>query len=309
MIVLLIVLLILPPVQISAAPMEEINFLFGGDVTLGGHYPLIAPSAFTDFGWPFEKLQPLFAEMDVVMVNCENAITDSAAKVPKKFNFKMDARLVPVFKQAGITLVSLANNHVYDYGLKGLVDTIKHLMANSIDYVGAGRNLAEARKPVVKNIKGKKIVFLAYGNYSPATKTSPGAAYRNPLHVIEDVAMANANGADIIVVNFHWGEENAPLPTARDQKLARMTIDAGADIVIGHHPHVVQPIEVYKGKIIAYSLGNFIFGGNRRGGKNSILLKVAAKENGDLIYEAINIRIDPQETRYQPYIIKQTTKK
>lgn len=286
---------------------KEINLLFGGDVTFGGAYPSIVPGHARNFSWPFGKLEKIISETDVFMVNCENAITDSSKKVIKKFNFKMNPKLVEIFRLHRIQ-VTLANNHVFDYGTAGLFDTIKYLDESGVDHVGAGKNLDEARKPIIKTVMGKKIFFLAYGNYSPAGKNSPGVAYRDSSIVIEDIQKAKRNGADIIVVNFHWGIERQPEPEKVERKLAHMAIDNGADVIIGHHPHVTQPVEMYKGKIIAYSLGNFIFGGNSHWPKESFLLKVII-DSGKLRYEKIKIRIDPQETKYQPYVISDNSKR
>lgn len=281
---------------------EPIVMVFGGDVTLGYFYPQIAPKEGKIFDWPFAKLKDIFSRADVVMVNCENAITNYDIKVPKTFNFKMNPELVAIFRLHKIQ-VTLANNHVFDYGRKGLEDTLKYLDESGIYHVGAGANLDKARKPIIRQIKGKKIAFLAYGNYSPAGKNTPGTAYSTPEHVIEDIREAKKDGCDYVVVNFHWGIERATEPTVSDRELAHLAINNGADLIIGHHPHVLQPVEVYKGKVIAYSLGNFVFGGNSRYPRDSMLLEAIFQENV-LSYRKIPIRIDPQETRYQPYILK-----
>jgi poly-gamma-glutamate synthesis protein (capsule biosynthesis protein) len=249
-------------------------------------------------------LQGLFRSADLVMVNCETAITRSERKEPKQFNFKMNPDLVGVFPKSGISLVTLANNHVYDYGVEGLRDTLRYLDQAGVEYVGAGMNLAEARKPVIRDIKGKRFAFLGYGNYSPATEKGPGVAYRYAEHVTEDVRRVKDSGADIVIVNFHWGVERATEPTARDKALAYLAIESGADVIVGHHPHVLQPVELYKGKVIAYSLGNFVFGGNRRAGKDSALLEILVAPSGDISHRLLPIRIDTTETRYQPYLIE-----
>lgn len=280
---------------------DPIVMIFGGDVTLGGFYPLLAPEPYEDFDWPFKKLTSVFSEADVIMVNCENAITRSNKKVSKRFNFKMEPELAEIFRRYNIQ-VALANNHVYDYGAEGLVDTLKHLDYYGVKHVGAGLNLGDARRPIIRSVEGKKIAFLAYGNYSPAKGNSPGIAYRNPQHVVEDIKKAKKTGSDYVIVNFHWGIERNTLPTKDDQDLAHFAIDNGADVIVGHHPHVLQPVEIYKGKIIAYSLGNFVFGGNSRHPRDSMLLEVVFNENA-LSYRKIPIRIDPRETRYQPYVL------
>lgn len=287
---------------VAAEDGEDIRLIFGGDVTLAAWYPEIVPDI-RDHDWPFARLQELFRSADLVMVNCESAITRSENREPKQFNFKMDPDLTQVFVRAGISLVTLANNHVYDYGADGLRDTLRYLDAVGVGYVGAGMTLAEARRPVFRFIKGKRIAFLGYGNYSPATENTPGVAYRYPQHVIEDVRSAKQDGADIVVINFHWGIERAREPVMNDRALAYQAIDAGADIIVGHHPHVLQPTETYHGKVIAWSLGNFIFGGNRHPGKESALFDVVISPDGALSHRLVPIRIDAAETRYQPYII------
>lgn len=279
---------------------EPVVMIFGGDVTFGYFYPLIVPQNGKDPKWPFAKLKEIFSQTDVVMVNCENAITNYNVKVPKKFNFKMNPDLTEIFRLHKIQ-VTLANNHVFDYGRKGLEDTLKNLDQYGIYHVGAGMDIEEARKPIIRRIKGKKIAFLAYGNYASAGKNSPGTAYRTREHVVEDIRKAKAGGSDYVVVNFHWGVEKAAQPSVSDRQLAHDAIDNGADLIIGHHPHVLQPVEIYKDKIIAYSLGNFIFGGNSRYPRDSMILEVVFSDK-ILTYKKIPICIDPQETKYQPYV-------
>ncbi|NTW14635.1 MAG: CapA family protein [Candidatus Moranbacteria bacterium] len=288
---------------INSAYAEEIGgirLVFGGDVTLASWYGTLAGS--NDPAWPFLKLRPYFMTADLVMVNCETAITDRGVIQPKEFNFRMKPELVAAFTQNGISLVTIANNHVCDYGKVGLEDTISYLDRAGIGHVGAGMNLTEARKPVWRMIKGKRFAFLAYGNYSSATADRYGVAYRDPSYVVADIRSAKKMGADYVVVNFHWGAERAKSPSLSDKGIAHAAVDAGADIVVGHHPHVLQPVEIYRGKIIAYSLGNFVFGGNRNPGKDSALLEVTVTDSY-IDYRLVPIRIDVAETRYQPYII------
>lgn len=300
---LMIVLLCLP-FSFGRAAEEDIRLVFGGDVTLAAWYADVVPYVY-DHEWPFARLQGLFRSADVVMVNCETAITRSERREPKRFNFRMDPDLVPIFPKGGISIVTLANNHVYDYGAEGLRDTLAYLDEAGVKHVGAGMTLAEARLPVFRDIKGKRLAFLGYGNYSPATENGPGTAYRYPEHVASDIRLAKESGADIVIVNFHWGLERATEPTERDRTLAYLAIDSGADVIVGHHPHVLQPVEIYRGKVIAYSLGNFVFGGNRRAGKDSALLEVIVAPSGDIVHRILPIRIDTAETRYQPYLIDQ----
>lgn len=307
MIRFLMALLLLLPFSLGRAAEGDIRLVFGGDVTLAAWYPETVPDV-RDHKWPFARLQGLFRSADLVMVNCETAITRLEKREAKQFNFKMNPDLVQVFPKGGISLVTLANNHVYDYGAEGLRDTLAYLDSAGVEHVGAGMTLAEARRPVIRDIKGRKFAFLGYGNYSPATEKSSGTAYRYPEHVAEDIRLAKRAGADIVIVNFHWGLERATEPTDRDRALAHLAIDSGADVIVGHHPHVLQSIEIYRGKVIAYSLGNFVFGGNRRAGKDSALLEILVAPSGDIDHRLVPIRIDTAETRYQPYLLEPSTR-
>lgn len=297
-------LMFLIPAVSCADESEDITMIFGGDVMLGWGYLEVVPDPY-DFSWPFLKLKPLFDAADIVMVNLENAVTTAKGKISKQFNFKMDPALLPILTEGGIDIVTLANNHVFDFGSEGLADTLRNLDNAGIPHVGAGMTLAEARRPVILTIKGRTVGFLGYGNYAPATADRPGTVYRYPELVREDVRALKAQGVDLIVVNFHWGVELMQEPQESDRLLARHAIESGADIIVGHHPHVVQPVEVYEGKVIAWSLGNFIFGGNSKRPDRSILLKVTASVDGTLRPEVLPIRINPQETRYQPYLIEE----
>lgn len=299
-----IVIIFLTGYLASPVLAEDINLVFGGDVTLGGYYSAIAKESVKDLAWSFKNIKEIFDSADLAMINCENAITEANRKVLKKFNFKMHPEQTEIFRRNKIGLVTIANNHVYDYGKEGLLDTIVNLDKYGIEHVGAGANLEQARVPVEKIINGKKLFFLAYGNYSPATATLPGVVYRNPAYVTEDIRRAKAKGADLVIVNFHWGAELSPHPTKSDQSLAHLAIDNGADIIIGHHPHVIQPVEIYKNKIIAYSLGNFIFGGNSSGPREGMLIKVKIGSDNALSYEKIILSINPKFNRYQPTIKK-----
>lgn len=289
---------------VTAVSADPVTILFGGDVTLDWGYHELVPQAYDDPGWPFHRLKTLIDEADVFMLNCENPITEREDPQDKQFTFQMDPRLIEAFTEGGVDIVTLANNHIMDHGPVGLEDTLNILDDNGIAHVGAGMDLTGARYPALLNAGGRRIAFLAYGNYSPAGADKPGVAYRYPRYISQDVRAAKQYlGADIIVVNFHWGVELEPEPTERDRKLAYLAIDSGADIVVGHHPHVVQPVEIYKGKVIAFSLSNFIFGGNSKRPKDSILLKVTVSPDGMIEHEVIPIRIFPEETRYQPYVL------
>lgn len=285
----------------------SIRLLFGGDVTMSDAYPEIAPLGDVPdpCQWPFARLMPLIDQHDVFMVNLENAVTKrpDSERADKKFTFKMDPALLCSLKSGRVQVVTIANNHVFDYGAKGLADTLKAIDAQGIGRVGAGMDLQEARRPWITEVGGKKIGFLGYGNYSRAGVKTPGVVYRVPEYIEQDVKKLKAQ-VDYVVVNFHWGVERMPQPQDEDRALAYLAIDSGADVVVGHHPHVLQPLEFYKGKPIAFSLGNFIFGGNSHGPKDAALMSVEITE-GAVSARLVPIKICPQETKFQPYVVEE----
>ena len=237
---------------------------FAGDCLLGAHYERAAGN---DPSMAFEGFD-LFRTADIAVVNLENPITTRGTKIVKPFNFRMHPRFVPVLTRAGIGVVSIANNHVFDYGEQGLLDTFSYLDSAGIRYVGAGRTRADAHRPYFFNRNGRNIAVLAYyggGEARVATERKSGVARRELGAIGADVrALRLADRTMYIVVILHWGTEKAEAPDAAQQSFARALIDAGVDAVIGHHPHVLQGIERYRKGVIAYSLGNFLFGGNGR---------------------------------------------
>lgn len=250
---------------------EPVVLLFGGDLVLSNHVePLIQEDA-SQFFENWNKIGPF----DLFMVNLEHPITTAESKVKKQFNFKLHPRHTSVLTSAGISIVNAANNHVADYGAEGILQTMEHLSDAGIRYVGIGKTVVEARKPAIIETRGLTIAFLGYYGVGEARYEYDGAAVapRKAKFILEDVRGLKGK-VDFIVVNFHWGTELADRPEQSQIDLARRVIDAGADLIIGHHPHVLQGIEQYKGKTIAYSLGNFIFGGNSRHTYETAVLRV-----------------------------------
>ena len=251
---------------VHAASREAVpvTLLFGGDCLLAAHYQ---DAVGDDAGFAFRGFD-LLRSADVSMLNLECPITERGARIPKPFNFRMRPSFTPVLAKAGVTLVNIANNHIFDYGPQGLFDTISYLDSAHVLHVGAGRDAREAYRPVVINVRGIRIGFLGFygGGEAPgATDRSPGVARREIGRIVDAVrALRNRDSAAVVIVSLHWGTEKAVMPDEGQQAFAHQVIDAGADAVIGHHPHVLQGIERYKSGVIVYSLGNFLFGGNSR---------------------------------------------
>jgi len=254
---------------------QQIHLLFTGDVQLAHHFEQYVKNR---FDYPFAKI-PWFKQADLSIINLEAPLTTASEAVEKPYVFKARPDYVKILKQANVGLVNLANNHIYDYGKEGLLQTIEVLDAHHIPHIGAGRNMHQARKPALFRIKGIKLAFLGYYGLSaheeshPAGETEPGTALRNLKFIKEDIKKLR-NKVDFITVIFHWGQEKKNFPEDYQIWFAHRVIDYGADLIVGHHPHVLQGVEKYKNGVIVYSLGDFIFGGNRRVYKETAVLKV-----------------------------------
>jgi poly-gamma-glutamate synthesis protein (capsule biosynthesis protein) len=264
----------------SIAAARSVVLRFAGDCLLADHYESAAIDspglAFTGFD--------LLRSADIAMVNLECPITIRGTPSLKPFTFRMHPRFLPVLKEAGIDIVNVANNHIHDFGRVGLFDTISYLDSIGIKHVGAGRDKSEAHTPVLFEIGGKHLAFLGYygGGEAPrATRSRAGVATRNAAVIATDIAaIRKSNPGTFVVVNLHWGVEKATRPGSDQIAFAHDIIDAGADLIVGHHPHVLQGVELYKGKAIAYSLGNFIFGGNSRHTYDTAILEVTLSPDG-----------------------------
>jgi len=167
-------------------------------------------------------------------------------------------------KQAGIEAVTLANNHAHDFGRQAMLDTLDHVRAAKITAVGAGRNADEAYRPAFMAVGKQRVALLGASHVLPnnswvARDNRPGiASVYDSARVLKEIRQARTK-ADLVVVYFHWGKEKMTRPVPHQRELAKECIDAGADLVIGSHPHVLEGFEYYKGRLIVYSLGNFVF--------------------------------------------------
>ena len=260
---------IVPKTDEEKANKEEITLMLVGDIMLdrGVEY-MVEKYDDGDFKFPFLKIADELKKADILFGNLEGPISDKGTKVGSIYSFRNDPKAIEGLSYAGFDVISLANNHAFDYGREALEDTFLRLKTAGIDYVGAGFNEGEAyggSTPVIKEIEGTKIGFLAYTNLGPetwkATERNSGIAWINENDfekIKKDIENAKSQ-ADILIVSLHAGEEYAAEPTQFQIEFSKAAIDAGADLVIGHHPHVVQKSEKYKDKWIFYSLGNFVF--------------------------------------------------
>ncbi len=273
-----------------------VTLMFSGDVTLGEAFE---ETIGKDYDHAFAAMDE-YRQADLAMVNLENPLTKATIPLPdKQFNFKADPESVKVLEKGGVDLVTLANNHTMDFEEAGLTETMDTLDRSGILHLGAGRDEKEARRPEIVEVKGQRVAYLGYygADFHAAGEGKAGTNFADEARIAADIKSIR-DQVDWIVVNFHWGEELATYPAEWQIDLAHFTVDQGADLIVGHHPHVLQGAEIYKGRPIAYSLGNFIFGGNSRKDYDTAVLKVALKDR------QMKVEFLPVEVRnYQPQVV------
>lgn len=248
-------------VKASEDTGPTVRLAFVGDVMLADGPGRVIASGRDPFAHVAERLR----QADVRIGNLECVIARKGRALDKPWTFRADPRVLPVLKRH-LDVVSVANNHVGDFGREAFVEMLGHLDASGIPRVGGGRNLSEAHRPLIIEKKGLRIALLAYDEFFPrsfeAGPDRAGSAWSDDEQVVEDIRRARSeHGADLVIPFMHWGTEGETVSNERQRQLARLMIDAGADAVVGAHPHVVQDAEVYRGKPIVHSLGNFVFDG------------------------------------------------
>ncbi len=281
----------------SAAAAEPLTLIFAGDIMLDdGPGRVIAAG-----GDPLAPFAATLAGADYRIGNLECAVaTGGAADPAKAWSFRARPETLKILK-GRFDAVSLANNHSGDYGQAAFVETTQHLDAAGIARFGGGSNLAEAHRPLWIEKKGMKIAILGYNEYKPrrfeAGPQTPGVAWSEDEQVIADIRSAKAAGADHVIPFLHWGWESLPEPDDRQRDFARRLIDEGASAVVGSHPHVTQGADIYRGKPIVYSLGNFVFDGfNYEEARQGWLLRLQIDRDGVQNWETLAAHLDPNGT-------------
>ena len=238
-------------------PVVTITITAAGDVTLGGCPVSNSYNVYMnefrnlneDFSYFFRNVRHIFFDSDLTVVNLEGTLTDATSHRGRTYNFRAPPEFASVLSTAGINAVSLANNHSHDFLAVGYQDTKDSLKAEGVAYFGNETN-------TIIEVNGVNIGLFGFLAYVDTTDV------RNSVK--SSISDLQNKGADLIVAYYHWGIEKEYRPTSNQRSLGRFTIDSGADLVLGTHPHVIQGIEEYRGKNIVYSMGNFSFGGNRR---------------------------------------------
>lgn len=252
--------------SIIEEPKGDVSMAVTGDVMFARKMPGVLSLDSS----PFEGVSNVTSNVDILLINFENAATDTASAVKGDVPLKTSTSYVPLAKANNNTVAALANNHAFDYGIDGMHDTLNALEENGITAIGAGDNADEAHSPASFDINGRNITILnymdsnnfrEYGNdvMPQANDTSAGYSAYDSDVAREQIQEAKNNGSDFVLVYFHYGNEYSRSPNEDQIQMSHEVIDYGADVVLGSHPHVTQGIEMYNGKPIFYSLGNFIF--------------------------------------------------
>ncbi|MFN3660160.1 MAG: CapA family protein [Brevinematales bacterium] len=248
-----------PQVAFSENPTNQVRIFIGGDV---------------NFSWEIEKtlqedkdpfffVKGIMRKADLTLVNLETTIASNGIPQTKTHVFRSSPSVLLWLTNAGIDVVSLANNHAMDYGAEAMLEMREHLKAHGILFAGAGKNWEEAIQPLIITQKGISIGILCAGFQKPenliATANRPGTAGLRWKKLVKMISQIRRK-VDYLVFFVHWGWEYVVPPLDSEQvSNAYAVIDAGADVIVGHHPHIIQAFEIYKGKPIFYSLGNFLF--------------------------------------------------
>lgn len=288
-----------------------------GDVMLGSWVvPLLDSSGAT---YPFLTTQNILQAADIAIANLEAPFTDRGEQVQdKEYTFRVPPRHAHGLKAGGFDVLHLANNHILDFGPEGLFDTMATLDSLALGHIGAGKNIDAAYQPVLIEREywgGEKLRFgfLGFSLTHPeayyAGKDKPGTAF--PFRTRYLAALdALAPQVDIMVVSFHWGAEKMVKPKPYQIEMAHLAIEHGADIVLGHHPHVLQSLELYRPRpgarqgLIAYSLGNFAFGSYSPSSRTSIVLKCVVEAGGVLYARCLPINVYNDEVEFQPQFLQ-----
>ncbi|MEE6450030.1 CapA family protein [Gottfriedia acidiceleris] len=300
-----------PPVQKpennnTAKPENKettIKISAAGDFTLGSdedfQYINSFPAEANKNGLAYftKGLNNIFKQDDLSTVNLETTLTNAKIRAAKTFRFKGNPSYAKILTLSGIEAVNLANNHSHDYFQKGFEDTINNLKKENIGYFGYNDQY-------VTTIKGVKVAALGYEGWND----SPDLR----IKINNDIQNLRKSGVKIILIHFHWGVERDYVPNSTQKNLAHYAVDHGADLIVGHHPHVVQGIEEYKGKFIVYSLGNFMFGGNKNPkDKDTFVFQQTFHLNNGVLTNQKEIKVVPfsissvsSRNNYQPLFLK-----
>ncbi|MGE7758747.1 CapA family protein [Peribacillus sp. NPDC097895] len=286
---------------------QPLTMTMVGDVMMGRNVEEVTEKHGYDY--LFRYMKPYFAASDYVSGNYEHPALKNGVSNYKEadtaIRLNSNKSGVKAVKDAGFSVMTLANNHMMDFEEQGLLDTIDEFKNADMDYVGVGSNTADAKASIdYADVNGLRVATLGftdvYKKDAVPTNDQAGLLNSNPDLLFEMIGKARDSeqgNADLVVVNMHWGQEYSSSATSRQTDLAKAVIDAGADIIIGHHPHVLQSFDVYKDGIIFYSLGNFIFDQGWTRTKDSAMVQYHLAEDGKAAIDVVPLQIEEATPR------------
>ena len=279
------------PVVVSTTTLA-----FVGDIMLDrGVKQSVVKNGTGDYNYAFADLDKL-KDADILIGNLEGPISDKGRDTGKAYSFRFSPAVIPVLEKQGFDVLSIANNHAGDWGISAFADMLTEFKSSSIQLVGGGNSFVDTDQPKVVEKNGVRFGFLSFSDVGPGWlkvgTTTAGISIANNSRTPEIIRQAAA-ACDVLSVSFHFGNEYEKNPNWRQRQLAQMAIDNGAKIVVGTHPHVAQSVEEYKGGVIMFSLGNFIFDQNfSTSTMNGLAVKIHLSGKEIESVEKLNTHID-----------------
>lgn len=282
-------------VNLSYSDNKAAQFTFVGDMMLGR--AVKTKSELNNYEGIFKDVSYLWKDSQYVSGNVESALLDNPndfVKSDKEIHLYAETKVANLLKDNGFTMANLSNNHLGDFGRDGVISTINAVKTAGLNYVGAGKNIEDAASYDIQEVNGIKVATLSISDIVPkdfsANRTEPGilsTKYPGYNRLVYEASQE----ADLVVVNLHWGVEYGVDVSEQQEKIGQALIDAGADVIIGSHPHVLQPVQTYKDGVIFYSMGNFVFDQGWSRTKDSLVLNYYINENGEGTFEVVPVRI------------------
>lgn len=279
--------------EAKALEKQDIKMVAVGDITFSTAYA-------KDLGDPNARLsevRDIISSADLSFGNLETPIAAGGTRWPNKtFHFLAPPTAAPALFDAGFNILSVANNHTLDFGRDAFSETLQHLNAAGIAAIGGGENLEEAQRARIIEMNGQKIAFLAQSQILPAefaaTAERNGSFFSGNVDKMAELVAEVKPEVDYVIVSMHWGQEAHYDANGRQVNFAHQLVDAGADVILGHHPHRIQGVEFYKDSLIAYSLSNFVFSVQKRESAESFIFNFTLGEDGikDVYAQPVYIR-------------------
>ncbi len=267
------------------------QILFAGDVIFGRVVASIAQAR--GIGYLFEQVAPLLRSADWVVANLEGCISLRGTPMEKEYRFRAPPDLAPELFRAGVRMVTLANNHAMDYGAVALTDTLNYLQKAGVWWAGAGANRSQASEPVVLEAEGLSVALVCFTAVVPrgfpAGERTPGVA---TLGDVLPILKRIRQQVEVVIAIPHWGEEGTPYPNAKQRRIAHLLSQHGVDLVIGHHPHVIQGYERIGAMQVVYSVGNFVHAPRSVVARRALLVRAIITRSRHFELEAIPLWLE-----------------